>query len=198
MAVGSLLAPRARRDPLARPIEGPIRDALRGLCDVDWVGDANDRQSTMRYVFFVGIGVILWKYKKLPTIALSMTKVEYMVTSHCTKEAIWLRQVVADVGNLEEGPTSIMCTNQRCVAPVKNLAHHSCNKHINIRHQFTNEKLKNQEMYLKYCPTENIVMDVLTKSLTNDKHQVSTKAMGLGSFAYSQSESVAGRALYCL
>ena len=37
---------------------------LRGFCDADWAGDANDRRSTTGYVFFVGVGVISWKCKK--------------------------------------------------------------------------------------------------------------------------------------
>ena len=48
--------------------------------------------------FVVGVGVILWKCMKQPTIALSMMKAEYMATSHCTKEAVGLRQLLADVG----------------------------------------------------------------------------------------------------
>ena len=53
---------------------------LRGFCDVDWAGDANDRWSTTGYIFFVDIGVISWKCKKQPTLALSMTEAEYMAT----------------------------------------------------------------------------------------------------------------------
>ena len=32
---------------------------LRGFCDMDWVGDTNDRRSIMGYVFLVDIGIIL-------------------------------------------------------------------------------------------------------------------------------------------
>ena len=57
--------------------------ALRGFCDADWIRDANDRRSTTGYViFFVGVGVILWKFKKQSTIALSVTKAEYIAISH--------------------------------------------------------------------------------------------------------------------
>ena len=58
--------------------------------------------------FFVGVGVILWKRMKQPTIALSTTEAEYMASSHCTKETVWLRQLLADVGDVQEELTSIM------------------------------------------------------------------------------------------
>ena len=48
-----------------------------------------------------------WKCKKQPTIALSTTETEYMATSHCTKEAVWLKQLMADVEYLQEGPDNI-------------------------------------------------------------------------------------------
>ena len=61
---------------------------LGGFWDADWTRDANDLRFTMGYIFFVGVGVISWKYKKQPSITLSMTKAEYMATSHYTKEAV--------------------------------------------------------------------------------------------------------------
>ena len=59
--------------------------------------------------FFVGVGVISWKCKKQLVIALAMIEAEYMATSLYTKEVVWFRQFLADVGYVQEGPTSIMC-----------------------------------------------------------------------------------------
>ena len=91
----------------------------------------------------------------------------------------------------------IMCDNQGCIALAKNPTHHSRTKHINVQHHFIREKLENQEICLKYCPTEDMIADMLTKPLAKDKHQTLTKAMGLEAFDYSQSGSVEGRALDC-
>lgn len=61
-----------------------------------------------------------------------------------------------------------------------------------IQYHFIREKLKNQEIYLKYCPRVDMIVDMLTKSLVKDRHQALTKAME--AFDFSQSESVEGRA----
>jgi hypothetical protein len=90
-----------------------------------------------------------------------------------------------------------MCDNQGCIALAKNPTHHSRNKHIDSQHHFIREKLENQKMCLKYCSTEDMIADLLTKPLTKDTHQTSTKTMGLKAFDYSQSGSVEGRALDC-
>ena len=37
--------------------------ALRGYYNADWIEDANNQRSIMGSMFFVGIGVILWKCK---------------------------------------------------------------------------------------------------------------------------------------
>jgi hypothetical protein len=164
--------------------------SLRGYCDADWGGDANERHSTTGYVFFVGVGAISWNCKKQPTIALSTTEVEYMATSQCTKEAIWLRKLMADVGLVQGGAITIMCDNQGCIALAKNPTHHSRTKHIDIQHHFIGEKLESGEIGLKYCPIQDMVADVLTKALAKKQHQNLTRSMGLGVLDYLQSGSV--------
>ena len=44
------------------------------------------------------------------------------------------------------------------------------------------KKLENQDICLKYYPTENMIADVQTKPLAKDRHQTSTNAMDLKTF----------------
>jgi hypothetical protein len=99
--------------------------AMKGYCDADWGGDADGRRSTTGYVFFVGDGAVSWNSKRQPTVALSTTEAEYMAASQSAKEAVWLRQLMADVGCVQEEATTIMCDNQGCIALAKNPKHHS-------------------------------------------------------------------------
>ncbi len=163
---------------------------MRGYCDADWGGDANERRSTTGYVFFVGVGAVSWNCKRQPTIALSTTEAEYMAISHCTKEARWLRKLMADVGLVQNGATNIMCDNQGYIALAKNPTHHSRTKHIDIQHHFIREKLESEEIGLKYCPSQDMVAGVLTKALAKERHQNLTRSMGLGVLDYLQSGSV--------
>ena len=163
---------------------------LRGYCDADWAGDPEDRKSTTGYVFFVGEGAISWTSKRQPTIALSTTEAEYMATSHGTKEAMWLRQLLADVGCVQEGATPLMCDNQGCIALAKNPKHHSRTKHIDVQHHFIREKVEEEVIELMYCATEHMVADVLTKSLGRERHEMLIQAMGLHHFGNVQSGSV--------
>ena len=86
--------------------------------------------------------------------------------------------------------TSIMCDNQRCKALATNPKRHSRTKHIDVQHHFIREKLEKQEICLKYYPMKDIIADVLTKPLANNRHLALTKTMSLETFDYSQSGSV--------
>jgi hypothetical protein len=118
-----------------------------------------------------------------------------MATSQCTKDAIWLRQLLADVGYVQEGATSIIRDNQGCIQLAKNPMHHFRTKYIDIQHHFIREKLETEEICLSYCPTEHMIADVLTKALAKDRHHSLSRAMGLEVFDNSQSGSVEGKTL---
>jgi hypothetical protein len=79
----------------------PSKEVL-GYCDVDWGGDLEDKRSTIGFVFIMGGGTISWSNKRQPTIALSTTKVEYMVNTQATKEAIWITKLMMDLQCMEE------------------------------------------------------------------------------------------------
>ena len=166
---------------------------LMGYCDADWAGDANDRRSTTGYAFILGDGVVSWSSKRQPTVALSTTEAEYMAASHCTREAIWLRQLMADVRCKQVGGTLVMCDNQGAIALAKNPVHHARTKHIDVQHHFVREKVERGLIRLEYCPTEDMVADVLTKALARERHERLRKMMGFTDFGHSQSGSVEGR-----
>ncbi len=113
-----------------------------------------------------------------------------MATNQCTKEAIWLRKLMADVGLVQVGAITIMCDNQGCIALAKNPTHHFRTKHIDIQHHFIREKLESGEIGLKYYATQDMVVDVLTKALAKEWHQNLTRSMGLGVLDYLQNGSV--------
>ena len=50
---------------------------------------------------------------------------------------------------------------------------------------------------MKYFPTKDMIVDIVSKALTKDRHQAFIKAMGLKSFDHLQSASVECRALDC-
>ena len=107
-----------------------------------------------------------------------------MAMSQCTKEAIWLRQLLDDVGFVQQGGTQVLCDNQGAIALAKNPTHHSRTKHIDVQHHFIREQVEDQVIELKYVPTQAMVADVLTKALGKSQHLLLIEKMGLGAFAH--------------
>ena len=71
---------------------------LIGFTDSDWAGDPDDRKSTARYVFTLGLGPITWSCKKQSAISLSSVEAEYRGAVEASKEAMWLLQILSEFG----------------------------------------------------------------------------------------------------
>lgn len=72
---------------------------LHGFLDSDWASTSEDRRSTTGWVYRYAGGVISWKSRRQPTVALSSTEGEYMAMTDAAKEAIWLKGLSDDFGN---------------------------------------------------------------------------------------------------
>ena len=151
---------------------------LIGYSDADWGGDLAERKSTSGYVFLLAGGAISWSSKKQSTVALSTTEAEYIAMCHASKEAIWLRQLLADINYKILGPTSIYGDNQGCIALSKNPSDHARTKHMDIKYHFVREKVEQQKIVLSFCPSEDMAADAFTKGLTKEKHQRLIKKIG--------------------
>ena len=56
------------------------------------------RRSTSGYLFNLFGGVVSWMSKKQFVVAISTTKAEYMVTTHASKEVVWLQRLGSSMG----------------------------------------------------------------------------------------------------
>ena len=70
---------------------------LQAYCDANYAGDEDRRQSTTSYAFFIGGAAVSWGSKQQPTIATS-SDAEYMVANFTGHEAMWLKQLLTELG----------------------------------------------------------------------------------------------------
>jgi hypothetical protein len=152
---------------------------LVGYSDADWGGDLDTRRSTTGYVFQLGGGSISWASRQQPTVALSTVEAEYMALSDATKEAVWLRALLLELGYGQDSATIIHEDNQGCLSLAKNPVHHNRTKHIDIRYHFIRSHIAGDEIKPTYCTTEDMVADILTKPLDKTKHLGFTDSLGV-------------------
>ncbi|XP_057740391.1 secreted RxLR effector protein 161-like [Arachis stenosperma] len=65
-------------------------------CDADFAGDRVDRRSTSGICCFLGRSLNIKSSKKQSTVALSTAEVEYIATSSCCSQLLWLKIQLAD------------------------------------------------------------------------------------------------------
>jgi hypothetical protein len=152
---------------------------LEGYSDANWGGDIDTRRSTTGYCFIKNGGCISWRSKRQPTVAISTTESEYMALSEATQEAIWLRTLLAELLRFKQQSVIIHEDNQGCIAISKNPEHHKRTKHIAIKYHFLREKVEDKTIDVKYCRTEDMVADVLTKPISACQYEKLVKQLGL-------------------
>ena len=106
-----------------------------------------------------------------------------MALTQAAKEAIWIKRLLTEIGHMGGNAPVILVDNQRCMALARNPEFHARTKHIDIQYHFIREKVEAGIIQLQYCPTKEMVADVLTKPVPKEKHQWCTKACGVGATA---------------
>ncbi|ODQ69022.1 hypothetical protein LIPSTDRAFT_31489, partial [Lipomyces starkeyi NRRL Y-11557] len=97
---------------------------LEGYSDANWAGDLDTRRSTTGYVFKVPSGLISWRSTRQHTVAKSTAEAEYMALSGGTQEAIYLRQLLAQLSFPQTAPTTIFEDNMSCISMAHNPTFH--------------------------------------------------------------------------
>ena len=147
---------------------------LEGYSDADWASDHSDRRSTTGYCFSLTENgpVISWKSRKQPTVALSTCEAEYMALGATTQESMYLVQLLKgiDSGN-KHIPVKIYEDNQGAIALTKNPVCRQRSKHVDIKFHFVRSAHAQGKIHIEYCPTADMVADVLTKPVTKSKFE---------------------------
>ena len=94
--------------------------------------------------------------KHQETIALSTTEVEYIVSSHACKEAIWLKGLLREIGRLQNS-VHVFYVSQSAIHLATNLVYHSKTKHIDVKYHFVRQAIGEGEVDLKMFILKKIV-----------------------------------------
>lgn len=157
----------------------PEGNQLEGYVDSDWGGNSVDRKSYTGFIFYFGGSPITWESRKQKSVALSSTEAEYMAASEASKEAIYLKRLLAELNASNEDTVTLHIDNQGAQKLAENPVHHKRSKHIDIRFHHIRDLVQNKEVKLEYCPTADMIADVLTKNLAKVKHMKFIDLMNL-------------------
>ncbi len=142
--------------------------------------EEKDYKSVGGYITLQAGAAITWKSTKQPIIAQSSMEAEYIAMAEAAKEVEWLRKLQAEFRpNQLSKPTTIFEDNQSSIALSKNPIHSNRSKHIAVRYHKIQELVANQIISVEYKPTDQMIADIMTKSLGSILHFRFVECMGL-------------------
>jgi hypothetical protein len=138
---------------------------LIGFCDADFANAIDTRKSHTGFVFLLNNADIDWKSSQQRLVASSSTESEYLVLSHCSKGAEYLRHVLAFLDQPQTAPTPIMEDNAACICLCNSDSHESRLKHLDIHLHNARQHVARNTIALYYVSTVHQAADFLTKAL---------------------------------
>ena len=118
------------------------------------------------------------------TIALFSVETEYMAISVASLEVLFLRQPITNLDHTPARSTRMLEDYIGCMALATNPMTTGKTKHIDVRCHFIREVVKSKAAFLEYCPTTDMLPDVLTKfSLPTTLHLQHVSRMLSGTYS---------------
>ena len=96
-------------------------------------------------------------------VTLSTTEAEYMAMTEAMKEAIWLQELLDDLG-IDQELLTINCDSMSAIYLIKNHVYHARMKHIDVRSHFFRGILDKGNIELQKFHTKKNPADMLVSS----------------------------------
>ncbi|GKD50353.1 retrotransposon protein, putative, ty1-copia subclass, partial [Tanacetum coccineum] len=150
-------------------------------CDASWQTDKDDSRSQSGWVFLLNGGAVIWKISKQYTGANSTCEPEYIAACKDSKEAIWMKNFIRDIGvvPIVQDPIEILCDNESVVALTKEPKDHGKSKHNERKYHFVRSKVEEGHMIMKHIRSEDNPVDPFTKALAKSRHDERARSIGL-------------------
>ena len=157
---------------------GAERHDLVGYTDADGATQEH-RRAISGHAFLIDGGAVSWSSRKQELVTLSTAEAEYVAATHAAKEALWLRKLVRELFPSFTAPTPLYCDNQAAIRLIEDDNYHARTKHIDVRYHFIRHTVQSGALDMIYCPTEEMVADMLTKALPKWKTFFHNSTLGL-------------------
>ena len=138
-----------------------------GYTDSDFQSDREFRKSTSGYVFTLGGGAISWRSVKQYSIADSTIEAEYIAASEATKEAVWLKNFMLDLGVVPSAQSAITLyyDNSEAVVNAKEPRSHKRGKHIERKYHLIREIVSRGDTVVSQIASVDNLADPFTNGL---------------------------------
>ncbi|CAI7912307.1 unnamed protein product [Closterium sp. NIES-53] len=151
---------------------------LTAFSDDSYALEPEDMKSVGGFIFCVGGGPNSWESKKQVDQALSSVESEYMALFCATREIVWQRRLLAELGEEQQGPTPLYCDSQGAIDLAKNPVLDGLTKHMRVKWNWTRSMVAAGEFELPYVKATRQPADMMTKRLVEQQHWKCCKLAG--------------------
>jgi hypothetical protein len=149
--------------------KGPTLE-LCAYADSDYCGEPEGDDNAMKsitsiVIYFIGVGFIFAQSSLQTTVSRSTAESEYRCAGACCQVIMGLRNQMEELGLSQATATGIHGDNEACIKMTKNVVCSSSLRHIRNDHHFIRQCVRNNEVVMLPCTTENMVADIGTKAL---------------------------------
>ena len=155
------------------------KTTITGYTDSDWESCMDTRRSMTGYVFKLGGASVSWCSRRQKSVALSSCEAEYVAACEATREAVWERALLHELGYPQLDPTIIYCDSQSAIQLIANPVFHDKTKHIQGKMHYVRERAQDGDVVFHKINTKANTADILTKGVPSDKVIICRNGMGL-------------------
>ena len=143
--------------------------SLEVFADADYASKATDRRSVSGGLIMCGGASICWFSRTQKCITLLTSEAEYVALGGAVKGLLFFRQIWRFMLPSKVMPCfPVFEDNQGSVQLAQNLVTNSNSKHIDVRHNFLRELVRQRDVKVVQVPSEFQHADILTKALAFD------------------------------
>ena len=151
--------------------------------DASFANTDENRHSVTGYCVMMAGGPVSTKTTKQGNVTISTTEAELVACSEACRESEWIWFLLEELGFKQTEPVTVHCDNTAVVAIAKNPGNHNGTKHIEIRHLYIRHLVDQRRANIKYCWTEDMIADILTKAISTRlflklRHMLGVKKIG--------------------
>ena len=141
--------------------------------DSSHADDKDERRSRCGHFIYYNGSPIHWRTVLQKRKALSTAEAEYRAATICTKDVMWLRNLLSEIGRKEKRPTVLYEDNKACIKMIENPVISGRNKYVELDCHFVRDHHVLNNIRVKKISTQNQRADLLTKNLARpsfDRH----------------------------
>lgn len=154
-------------------------NTLSVYSDADYNGCPDTGRSTSGTLALLNGSTVSWKSHLQKPVSQSTAESEYYATGLASRDIVWLRALLNELGFHQTQATPLMCDSRSAVHIVHNPVFHDKTKHIKAKYHYIRQVVQEGEVQMVSVPSADQYADFLTKPLAGPQFEINRSRIGV-------------------